>query len=335
MRLTIQQLSNALQKKVEALYLISGDEPLQVNEAADAVRSIAKNSAYNTRQVITIEAATEWHKLAAATDTHSLFSDRVLVDLKVTSNKIGAEGSKTLVNYCQQLPENTLLLLTMPKLDKAQLKSKWVQALDKVGVIVQLWPLDGAALLQWLRQRAQQRGLQIDGEGIKALASRVEGNLLAAAQEIEKLYILHGESKLSHSAVAESVMDSSRFDVFKLVDCVLAGHINRATKILNNLKAEGLAAPIVLWALTRDTRLLLKIKIAINKGQNKEAVLNQNRLWEQRKRVVGAAASRLKVAQLTQMLLLGAQADRQIKGRERGDCWETLLSYCVLFQQSA
>ena len=331
MQLKLEQLTVALEKKIAGLYLLSGDEPLQLGEASDAVRIAARNAGYNARQVLTVETGFDWNELAIATDSLSLFADKTFVELRLSSNKLGTEGSKALINYCLHLPDDTLLLISMPRLDKSQLKTKWFQAVDKVGVIVQIWSIDGLQLIKWLTQRASKRGLQIESDGIKVLASRVEGNLLAAAQEIEKLYIQYGESRLSRHLVEEAVADNSRYDVFKLTDCVLAGRINRAIKILNGLKAEGIVAPVILWALTRETRLLLSIKTAVNNGQNKEAVLNKNRLWDKRKQLINAAMSRLKMAQLSQMLLLGAQADRQIKGQEQGDCWETLLSYCLLF----
>lgn len=331
MQIRSEQLKAALQKQLSGLYLLSGDEPLQLGEAADAVRKSARHAAYNVRQVLTVETGFDWNELTIATDSLSLFTDKTFVEVRLNSNKLGAEGSKALIKYCQHLPDDTLLLITMPRLEKAQLKTKWFQAVDKVGVVVQIWSIEGVQLIQWLTRRASKRGLQIEPDGIKVLASRVEGNLLAAAQEIEKLYIQYGESRLSRHLVEEAVADNSRYDVFKLTDCVLAGRINRAVKILNGLKAEGIVAPVVLWALTRETRLLLSIKTAVNNGQNKEAVLNKNRLWDKRKQLINTAISRLKMAQLSQMLLLAAHADRQIKGQERGDCWETLLSYCLLF----
>ncbi|KAF3981219.1 MAG: DNA polymerase III subunit delta [Methylococcales symbiont of Hymedesmia sp. n. MRB-2018] len=330
MRLKAEQLEGSL-KKLAALYLISGDEPLQLGEAADAVRKAAKSMGYSSREVLMVDSRFEWNALSIATDSLSLFSEKTFVDLRISTAKLGIEGSKALIHYCQRLPKDTLLLITMPKLDKAQLKTKWFQSVDKTGVVIQIWPLDGVNLLRWLKQRAQKRGLQIDSEGIKILAAKIEGNLLAAAQEIEVLYVLHGQSQIKKQDVEGAVADNSRFDVFKLTDCVLAGRINRAIKILNGLKAEGIAAPVVLWALSRETRLLMTIKIAIDKGQNKEAVLSQNRLWDKRKQLVSVAVSRIQQQQLKQMLLLAAKVDRQIKGQEKGDCWETLLAYCMLF----
>lgn len=330
MRLNTEQLTGAL-KQLAPVYLVTGDEPLQQGEVADAIRLAAKKSGYVTREVFSVETGFEWGEMSLAADSMSLFTDKKIIDLRIPSGKPGAEGSKALIEYCQRIPEDTLLLITTAKLTAATLKSKWCQALDKAGVIVQVWPLDGSALLQWLQRRAQSRGLQIAPDGIKLLASRIEGNLLAAAQEIEKLYILYGERPISKQAVEDVVADSARFDVFKLTDCVLAGRISRAIKILNGLKAEGIAAPVVVWALAREARMLISIKVALNEGQNKEAVFKSHRLWDKRKQMVNNAVFRMDMVSLQKALLLSAAADRQIKGREQGDCWETLLSLCMLF----
>ena len=330
MRLKHEQLDGAL-KKLAAVYLISGDEPLQSGEAADAIRKAAKQAGYNTREVFSVETGFEWNELLVAANSLSIFADKKLIDLRLPSGKPGTEGSKVLSEYCQRLPEDTLLLITAPKLTAATLKSKWCQSIDKAGAIIQIWPLDGADLVQWLQRRAQKRGLQIALDGIRVLASRIEGNLLAASQEIEKLYILYGESAISKQAVENVVADSARFDVFKLTDCVLTGRVTRAIKILNGLKAEGIAAPVVVWALAREARLLINIQSALKQGQNKELVFKNNRLWDKRKQLVNTALSRIKKQQLQQVLLLSSKADRQIKGQEKGDYWETLVSICLLF----
>ncbi len=330
MRLNPEQFNTAL-KQLAPVYFITGDEPLQQGEVADAIRLAAKKSGYTTREVFSVEAGFEWGELALSADSMSLFADKKLIDLRMPSGKPGTEGSKALIDYCQRLPEDNLLLISAPKITAATLKSKWCQALDQAGVIVQVWPLEGAALIQWLQRRAQKRGLQIGVDGIKALASRIEGNLLAASQEIEKLYILYGNESISKQAVENVVADSSRFDVFKLTDCMLAGRITRAIKVLNGLKAEGIAPPVIVWAVSREIRLLINIKIAVNQGQNKEMVLKNNRLWDKRKQIVSAAVSRMDIQVLQKALLLCSKADRQIKGREQGDCWETLLSLCMFF----
>lgn len=329
MRLNTEQLDSAL-KQLAPVYFVTGDEPLQQGEVADAIRLAAKKAGYTTREVFSVETGFEWGALALAADSMSLFADKKLIDLRLPSGKPGTEGAKALIDYCRRLPEDNLLMITAPKVTKATLKTKWCQALDQAGVIIQVWSLEGQALIQWLQRRAQKRGLQIASEGIKVLASRIEGNLLAAAQEIEKLYILYGSDPIAKDDVEQAVADSARFDVFKLTDCILAGQMNRAAKVLNGLKAEGIAPPVIVWALSREIRMLINIKSAINQGQNKEQVLKNNHLWDKRKQLVSNSISRVNIKALQKALLECAKADRQIKGREQGDCWEALMSISTL-----
>ncbi len=331
MRIGTQHIGDLLKKQLTPIYLVTGDEPLQHSEVSDSVRLAAKNGGYFTREVLSVETGFVWGEFIQTANSLSIFADKKIIDLRLPSGKPGVEGAKVLIDYCQHAPEDTLLLITAPKISAATLKTKWCQAIDKAGTIVQIWPLEGVALIQWLQHKANVRGLQIEQEAIKLLASRTEGNLLIAAQEIEKLYILYGNSPISKQAVEQSVTDNARFDVFKLTDSLLAGKTSRANKILGTLKTEGIAAPVIVWALARETRLLFNIKIAINEGGNKEIVLKSHRLWDKRKQLVAIASSRIKIQTLKKILLLCSKADRQIKGQEQGDYWETLLSLCSLF----
>jgi DNA polymerase-3 subunit delta len=331
MRLKPEQLSAALQKELAPVYFISGDEPLQMGEMADAVRAAARKAGYDSREVLVVDSGFSWNELMESAGSLSIFTDKKIIDLRLPTGAPGAEGAKALTDYCERLPEDTLLLMTSAKLAGASLKSRWFQALDKVGCIIQVWPLEGQNLIHWLQQRMQQRGLQAEAEGIRILASRIEGNLLAAAQEIEKLYVLYGSGRLSNQQILDVVADSSRFDVFKLMDSVLAAKAGRIFKILSGLQAEGVAAPVVLWALTREARVLIRIKQALAQGQNRALVFKNNQVWDKRQQLVSDTLGRLGDSDLNSILTLSAKADRQIKGQQQGDPWETLLAICLKF----
>lgn len=333
MRLKLDQLGAALQKTLAPVYLVSGDEPLQVGEAADDIRLAAKQAGYTTREVIAIDNGSEWHRLTAEAESLSIFSEKKLIDLRLSSAKPGTEGGKTLTAYCQHLPEDTLLLITASKLESAAQKAQWFQALDNVGVVVQIWPLQGQELLQWLQRRAERKGMRLETDAVKSLAARIEGNLLAAAQEIEKLYILHGQTRITKVMVEDDVADSARFDVFKLMDALLAGKLNRAVKILSGLKSEGIAAPVVLWAVSREARALLHIKAELKQGGHQDAVFKKYQIWDKRKQAIQEALARLKSADLQAILRLSATADQQIKGQLTGDGWEGLFEICLLFSK--
>ena len=331
MRLKPEQLSSALQKGLTPVYFITGDEPLQLGEMADAVRKAARKAGFENREILSVETGFERNQLAFTADSLSIFADKKIIDLRMPSATPGAEGAKALIAYCQRLPEDTLLLITAGKLAGGALKAKWLEALDKVGIIIQVWPLEGQDLIRWLQQRMQQRGLHAETDGLRILASRIEGNLLAAAQEIEKLYVLYGAGNLSTQQILDVVADNSRYDVYKLMDSVLSASVNRIFKILSGLRAEGIAAPVVLWAVTREARTLIRIKQALSDGQNRELVFKNNQIWDKRKQLVGNALNRLSMNDLNSILVLSAKADRQIKGQQQGDAWETLLAVCLKF----
>lgn len=331
MRLKPEQLNASLQKNLAPVYLITGDEPLQTGESADLIRGAARKAGYATREVFSVEAGFVWEQLTLSAGSLSIFADKKLLDLRMPSGTPGPDGSKALIAYCERLPEDTLLLITAGKIAGASFKSRWLEALDKAGVIVQVWPPEGQDLIRWLQQRMQQRGLSADPEGIRLLVSRIEGNLLAAAQEIEKLYVLYGAGNISVRQIQEVVADSSRYDVFKLVDAILLCDVDRIFKIVFGLQAEGVAAPVVLWALTREARTLTKIRLALAQGQNREMVYKNHQIREKRRTIVNNALNRLSNTALNNILTLSAKADRQIKGQQSGDAWETVLEICLKF----
>lgn len=334
MRVKVEQLRPALQKSLAAVYFITGEEPLQLGEAADDVRAAAKKTGYTTREVIDIDNGNEWYKLTSEADSLSIFSEKKLIDLRFPSGKPGIEGSKVLLAYCRDLPVDTVLLLTAGKLETSSLKSQWFQALDREGVIVQVWPLQGSELLSWLQRRAERKGMQLEQDALKSLATRIEGNLLAAAQEIEKLYILHGQNRISKAMVEDEVADSSRFDVFNFSDSLLQGNLNRSIKILHGLQAEGVAAQIVVWAISREARVLINIITALKQGRPRDQVFKDNQIWDKRKPVVQHALTRLKIDGLQKILQMSAVADQQSKGQLAGDCWDSLFNICLEFAET-
>lgn len=330
MRLKPEQLEAALKQELLPVYLISGDEPLQLGEAADAVRIAARQADFSVREVISIEQANEWPQLANEASSLSIFAEKKLIDLRLSA-KPGSDGSKALQAYCQHLPADTLLLITAGKFDAASQKSQWFQALDRLGAVVQVWPLQGPELIHWLHRRAERKGMRFTSEAVKNLASRIEGNLLAAAQEVEKLFVLYGSVKVDKTMIEAAVADSARFDVFKLTDALLAGKFNRAVKILNGLKAEGVAEPVVLWALSRESRLLFKIKSELKQGGHSDSVFKKHQLWDKRKNLMQEALQRLSLPQIQTLLVQSVRADKQIKGQLAGDSWETFFEICLMF----
>jgi len=321
MRLRFDQLANHLKATLAPAYLLSGDEPLQMNEGADAIRAAARAAGYGSRRVLEADAHFDWRQLTHEAENLSLFADRKVVDLRIPTGKPGREGSTALAAWCQDPPPDTLLLVTLPKLDKSQLKSKWFKALDTLGVVVQIWPITGKALVNWLEQRLRQAGFQPEAEVARLLAERTEGNLLAARQEIEKLRLLHPPGPLTQEKLVQTIADSARYDVFTLVDAALEGDPRRCLRILAGLRGEGVAPPVVLWALAREVRSLATLKRAREKGTPLAQVLRQGGVWKSRQALVSRGLERLDAARWRALLGQCQTADALIKGVEVGDPW--------------
>jgi DNA polymerase-3 subunit delta len=332
MRLGFHELQGHLKKKLAPVYVITGDEPLQQGEAADLIRNTARSQGFSERKIIETGSKFDWNELTTESNTLSLFAEQRILDLRITNGKPGKEGSKALSGYCENLPEDILLLITMPKVDQQQTRSKWYKILDKVGIIVQVWPVNEQRLPPWIEQRMRQKGLTPEPEAIQMLAERVEGNLLAATQEIEKLLMLHGPGIITAEQLTASVADSARFDVFSLVDAALQGNTARCIRILDGLKNEGTAAAIVSWALSREIRQMVQIAHAAKDGFPLSKVFTDFRIWDKRKPLVSSGLKRLSLKEWQSLLQQCLEADMALKGQSRQDCW--LLFENIVIQMS-
>lgn len=314
MRVYPDKLHDHLARQLAPAYLVSGDEPLQLGECCDAIRAAARSAGHTSREVLEAGSGFDWHQLTAEASAYSLFADRKTIDVRIPGGKPGAEGSKALIAYCADPPPDTLLLISMPKLDRQQQNSKWFKALDALGVVVQVWPIDTQRLPAWIGQRLQSAGIQPTGEVVQMLAERVEGNLLAARQEVEKLLLLHGPGALDADQLEAAVGDSARFDVFELVDSALRGEVERSVRILDGLRAEGLAPAVVLWALHREVRNMAQMSADIAKGLSPDQAIGKSRVFSKRVSVVRQGLARLRAAQWLAALDRCHEADAAIKG---------------------
>ncbi len=322
MRLRQEQLDAHLARGLAPVYLVSSDEPLLQIEAADAIRAAARRNGYTSREILEADARFDWQSLSHQAEALSLFAERKLVDLRIPSGKPGREGGQALRDWCQAPPEDLLLLITVPRLDRSQLASAWVKAIDQAGVVLQLWPPDAARLPGWIQARLRAAGLEPAPGVAELLAERTEGNLLAARQEIEKLVLLHGRGPVSLEAATRAVADSARYDAFTLVDAALAGDARRTQKILAGLRAEGTPAPVVLWALARALRELAAVASLIGAGQPETAALNRAGVWKNRQPLVRKALGRGGADHWRALLRRCRAADAAIKGAAAGaDPW--------------
>lgn len=330
MKLRLEQLAGSLGKSLAPIYLVIGDEPLQISEAQDAVRTAARGRGFVSRELLYVDGGFDWGRLLEASGSFSLFGEPRVIDLRLPA-KPDKEAASALETYARHLPEDAILMATLPKLSAADQKAAWFQVLEAKGVAVQVWPLSGQALLAWLDQRMVARKMLAERSGLSILAARVEGNLLAAAQEVEKLHILHGAGRISDDMIRKAVADSARYDVYDLAEAALSGQASRSHRVLTGLRGEGIAPAITLWALARDIRFLCGLQAAMGRGDDVETAFTRQRerVWDKRKSSLAHAAKKLGRQDAYRALLLCAKVDRIIKGQSIGCPWEALLDVCL------
>ncbi len=320
------KLPALLKKSIAPIYLIHGDEPLQMREALDAVRAQVKAEGYLEREVLDVTPEFSWDQLQSSADSLSLFASRRLLDLRLPSGKPGKSGSQALRDYAQRLPEDTVLLISSGKLERNTLKGAWFKALDAIGVSVPVREIPQNQLPQWLNQRLLQRGLHFSATAIALLVERVQGNLLAAMQEVEKLELLYGKGEISIEQIEQAVADSARFSLYALSEAVLLGDLERVMRVFHGLKAEGTAANLLLWLLMRDLRLLAQL--SFSRGLS-SAAMSKLGIWSSQQGFYQAALKRINYRQSLKLLQRCAQIERLVKGQEKGDEWQALLQLAL------
>jgi DNA polymerase-3 subunit delta len=321
-KIPANQLSSHLNQTLSPCYLVTGDEPLLVQESLDAIRATARSQGFGTRELFVQTTGFDWSELAAASGNLSLFAERQIIELRLPTGKPGVKGSAAIADFAASAGGDVLFVVSAPKLDRSGSSAKWVKALDQHGVVVQVWPVGPRDLPRWIAARMKHAGLAPDRDAVRLIADRVEGNLLAAQQEIEKLRLLHGEGAVSAADVDAAVADSSRFDVYKLVDAAVSGDAARAVRILGGVRAEGLEPVIVMWALTRELRTLATLADSIQSGTDLGVAMRQARIWQNRQGMVRACIGRHSLDDFYSLLKAARDADAAAKGQNRADPWQ-------------
>ena len=328
MQINADQLARQLERGLAPLYLVSGDEPLQVEECGSAIRRRAEAGGCSERSVFTVESGFDWDGLRTATQSLSLFADRRLIELRLPTGRPGETGAALLNELATNASADIVLLVITGKLDKTQRESSWVQAIEAAGTHAVIWPLDAQKLPAWLTQRFAARGLKPEAGVVDLIAWHLEGNMLAAAQEVDKLAMLCGavpggagatEGRVTLADVEESLADSARFSIYQLVDAALVGDVVAARRILASLRTEGSEPILMLWALARELRTLAQMGQELARGKPESAVLA--RAWAQRRTRVGKALRRHPAPVWLDFVRRSARLDRILKGRETGDLW--------------
>lgn len=324
MKINSKQLSHYLQPPLAAIYLISGDEPLLMQEACDAVRTAVKKAGYLERQCFSIEANFDWHTLVNQVNTLSLFSQKRFVEIAIEHSKLSESGSKTLQNIASAPPTDVIILIKTAKLAASIQSTAWYKAIEKKAICLSVWPLSQQELRAWVKQRLQSAQLATTAETIELIASSCEGNLLAAKQTIEKLQLISIAGNLSYADVVAAITDHAHFSIFDLTDAILAGKAEQVVKIIEVLQAEGVEPILVLWAITKELRQLIKIA-SEQKNNTIDALLQKYYIRESQKPVIKRCLQRHTVENLQRFLQQGLIIDQAIKGIRCNSVWDELL----------
>ena len=322
MKLHAEKLSSHLQNNLAPCYLVSGNEHLLVEEALDQIRAAARERGFESRESFVAMANFNWSQLAGVASNMSLFADKRIVEVRLPTGKPGREGSAAICEFVDNLSPEFLLIVVAPRLTNSNKNSKWVKILSANGDHLPIWDVDLRELPRWISTRMRNAGLKPDRDAVRMIADRVEGNLLAANQEIEKLRIILGEGAVTGEDVAKAVANNSRYDVYKLVDAAVGGNAKRAMKILNGLRGEGVAPVIMTWALTQELRVLAMLSDSVRNDVDLGAAMQKQRVWNNRQAMVRACIGRHQHTELYRLLKAIGRADAAAKGQAKGDPWQ-------------
>jgi DNA polymerase-3 subunit delta len=336
MRISADDLPRELKRACAPLYTVFGDEPLLAFEAGDRIRARARADGCSEREVLIAEQHFDWSLLKASGASGSLFGSRRLLDLRIPGGKPGVDGGQALTDYCARLPDDAVTLITLPEIDWRSQKSAWFSALEQAGVMVEAKSVPRAALPEWLDRRFKAQDQRVDPRGLEFIADKVEGNLLAGFQEVQKLALLFGSGDITFEQVKDAVLDVARFDLFELGPIVMAGDAQRYARMLEGLRGEGAAPPLVLWSISDEIRALARVLAGLAAGQPLPQALRAARIWgPAREQAMRRASQRFRAPTLEAALRHAARIDRMIKGLAPGDVWDELMQLGLRFAQPA
>lgn len=328
MALKIEQLATSLQRGLAPIYLVGGEEPLLLQECCDQIREAARAQGFIERELLQVESGFDWSELQQVA-APSLFASQKIIDLRLRTGKPGREGAKVLGEWADDPDPNIILLISCEKWDAGSRKSKWASKLEKAGQRLDIWPIKAQELPGWLEQRMRQHGMQPEPDVLRILADRLEGNLLAARQEIDRLALIKGAGVVTVDDVMKVVADSSRFDAFTLAEHMLSGNLRDGLRVAAGLKRMDTPIPLLLGALLKELKTTEAFRLAMRAGEQETMVFRRLNIWYNRQSIVRAAARRLHTRKLYEAFKLLALMDRQSKGRAAGDAWQSLDSLLV------
>jgi DNA polymerase III subunit delta len=321
LKVNAENLPSQLSRTLPHICLVTGDEPLLVGEACDAIRTSARSAGFTERELHFVDRGFDWAAMRDSSRNLSLFAERKIVEVRLGGSSPGEAGTTMIAEFAAERIDDTLLLIVAEKLDAKSLSTRWAAAIEKHGLIVQVWPIELQRLPAWIRERMGRHKMTVDAAGATLIAERVEGNLVAAHQEVEKLALLHGEGVLTSEAIEDAVVDSARYDALQLGVAALQGQLARALRILQGLREEGIDATVVLWGLKQDITWLSRCVQHMRRGQSADSAVNAEYVWRPRQVAMKQALARLPSATIQGLLVDAANVDRSIKGARRQDPW--------------
>lgn len=340
MKISYQQLDTHLRNNLLPIYLLSGNEPLLIQEARDTIRSKARAAGFSETERFDANKDFDWQKLVESASELSLFGDKSFVEIKL-NNKPNAASAKLFTQFIENINPNKIILISTEKLDSTTQKSNWVTAINKIGVIITIWPIEGSQFKQWVEQRLKQNNLVCDQSAIQFLVHQTEGNLLALSQEIEKLKLLYNKGPINLEQMTSAISDNARYDIFNFIDIILENNHSQITRVLQKLRDEAIEPTLLLWALVREIRSLIHILEDLTNKFSWDEVVKKHRIWDKRQQMTKKTLKQHTQKSLHGLLLHAEKIDHIIKGSLRGNFWDEieLLSFAlsgksILFPQT-
>ncbi len=325
MKVYPDKLEATLKQSLSSIYIISGDEPLLVQETGDLLRAHLKRAGYTERELMHAEGKFDWQQVLYSANSMSLFAEQKIIEIRMASAKPGDAGAKVLNEFAANPPDGTIMLLVMPRLDQSVQRTKWFKTIEKAGVLIQLWPIEPKDLPRWIEQRFRKAGLKASREAVQLMSARIEGNLLAAAQEIERLKLLAPDGNVNVELIVDGVADSARYDVFTLIDSALSGNAARSIRVVRGLQSEGVDMLYITAMLARELRTLAGMALEMRQSSLDNA-LSKYRVWQKRKNMTSRCLRENSLAKFEMLQTRVARIDNMVKGIEPGAPWDELTS---------
>ena len=324
MKIPLNKLKRQLEENLSSLYVISGEQSVLIREATELIQAKAKNEGFSEKKIIACSSKTDWAEIEAENNSLSLFAEKKIIEIRVSKKKLTKDESKILIDVSNQLNMENIFIIVLPKLDKSALATQWLKSLDHVGIFIQIWPILQHDMPKWIKGRLSLKEIEASNDAIQLLSENAEGNLLAAEQEIEKLSLLNLKNEIGISEMMSLISNSVKYDPYQFIDTLLLGKSTKSLKMLNNFQQEGIDEIFLLWLITKELRILYKVKGEPYSKTDPSKLLKENGIWEKRIPVFLSALRRLRGTHLRMLISQASAIDRGIKGMRRSNVWHEL-----------